>query len=96
MDVHSLWRRRMTKVAALLLVILAPTPSPPPGLLVLSPIQKGCAADYAKYCKPQRPDATVQKSCLRQYWTNLSPSCRSAMGGSKNNGGDDSGDDDSQ
>lgn len=78
------WRNRgLPALAALALLVQAPGAGPFGPVLLAASIQGSCADDYAKYCKPPRPDSPVEVSCLRQYWTSLSPKCRKAVGPSK-------------
>ncbi len=99
--------RRLALAATLLLAVLSPLHGPRLGLAVADKVQKACSADYIKYCNPLNPGATnllnpsptvhVQKGCLHQYWTNLTPSCRGALqagaGAGAGDDSDDSGDD---
>jgi hypothetical protein len=77
-------------------VIVAPSYGPRADLFAVADPLKGCAADYTKFCNPRYPGAKVQASCLRQYWVNLSASCRRTLQNHKNGDADGSGDDSTQ
>lgn len=38
-----------------------------------------CAQDYKRYCTGDDPGVTLEASCLRQYYINLSLNCRIAL-----------------